>query len=103
MHSDVKVARAGTIKYDMIAKDSYSYTSLFSILLYNHCLGSPLIIFPTLQELLSYISEIKDVLCLQRVSLPLKKRRDIFSEGFAAHPVGYNSPLQIKLAIRHIS
>ncbi len=29
----------------------------------------------------------------------MKKRRDMSSEGCAAHPVGYNSPLQIKMAI----
>jgi hypothetical protein len=33
------------------------------------------------------------------VSLPLKKRRDMFSEGCAAYPVRYNSPLQMKMDI----
>ncbi len=30
---------------------------------------------------------------------PWKKRRDMFSEGSAAHPVGVDSPLQIVLAV----
>jgi hypothetical protein len=44
-------------------------------------------------------SYIKAVLYAQMISLLLKKRCDIFSEGNAAHPVEYNSPLQIKMAI----
>jgi hypothetical protein len=31
---------------------------------------------------------------------PLIKCRDVFSEGSAAHPVGNNRPLQMKMAIR---
>ncbi len=47
---------------------------------------------------LSYSSEINALLCSQRVTLLLKK---IFWEWNAAHPVGYNSPLQIKMAVWH--
>jgi hypothetical protein len=49
---------------------------------------------------LSYSSEINAVLCPPRVSLSLKKKhRDMSSDGCAAHPVTYNSPLQIVMAI----
>jgi hypothetical protein len=49
---------------------------------------------------LSYSSEINGVLFPQRVSLPLKKHRNISSEGYSAyHPVGFHSPLQIKMAV----
>jgi hypothetical protein len=44
-------------------------------------------------------SYIKAVLYAQMISLLLKIRCDIFSEGNAAHPVEYNSTLQIKMAI----
>jgi hypothetical protein len=48
---------------------------------------------------LSYSSKINAVLYPQRVSLLLKKLRDMSSKGYAAYPVGYNSPLKIKMAI----
>jgi hypothetical protein len=48
---------------------------------------------------LSYASELNAVLFPQRVTLPLNKCRDMSSDCYAAHPVGYNSPLQIKMAV----
>ncbi len=48
---------------------------------------------------LSYSSKINGYLYPQRVSLPLKKRRDMFSEGNAVHPVGCDSPLQMLMAV----
>jgi hypothetical protein len=54
---------------------------------------------------LSYSSKINAAFYPQRVSLPLKKKcRDmycVYSEGCDDHLVGYNSPLQIKVAIWH--
>ncbi len=38
-----------------------------------------------------YSSEINAILCPQKVSLPLKKRLYMSSEGCTASPVGYNS------------
>jgi hypothetical protein len=48
---------------------------------------------------LTYSSKINSYLYHQRVYLPLKKRRDMFSEGNAAHPVGCDSPLQIVMKV----
>ncbi len=49
---------------------------------------------------LSYSSKINGHLYPQRISLPSKKCRDMFSEGNAdqSHPVGCDSPLQIVMA-----
>jgi hypothetical protein len=47
---------------------------------------------------ISYFSKINTVLCPQMIYLPLKKRRDMFSEGNVAHPVGCYSQLQIVMA-----
>jgi hypothetical protein len=57
------------------------------------------IIFPACTLTLSYSSEINNVLCPQWVSLPLKKSRDMSSEGCAAHPSGITEPLLIVMAV----
>jgi hypothetical protein len=49
---------------------------------------------------LSYSSKLNGYLYHQRVS-PLKKRPDTLSEGNAATPDGFDSPLQIVIAVWH--
>ncbi len=51
------------------------------------------ILFPIIFLTLSYSLKINAVLCPERVYLPFKKRRDIFSEGNAAHAVRCGRPL----------
>ncbi len=48
---------------------------------------------------LSYSSKLNGYLYHQRVSPSLKKHRDVLSEGNAAHPVGFDSLLQIVMAV----
>jgi hypothetical protein len=60
----------------------------------------PVLLFISTDDLtLSYSSKIIiTVLYPQRVSLPLKKPRDMFSDGNTAHSVWCYSPLQIVMA-----
>jgi hypothetical protein len=48
---------------------------------------------------LSFSLEINAVTDPQRFTLPLKKRHDKSSKGYSTHPVGYNSLLQIQMAV----
>jgi hypothetical protein len=42
------------------------------------------------------------MLCSLRAFSPLKKkRRDMYPKGNAAHPVGFDSPVQTALAVWH--
>ncbi len=56
---------------------------------------TPLLNGWTIPLTLSYLSKINNVLLPQRVSPPLKKWRDMFSEGNAAHTVRSDSRYSI--------
>jgi hypothetical protein len=46
-------------------------------------------------------SEINTMLYPHWVSMSLKKHHNLSSEDCVAHPVGYNSPVQILMAVYH--